>query len=103
VAAQLGDMKGAVMKLGQLVAVVADDLPSEARAALARLQQDVPPMAPGLAEEILRRELGTPPGRLFADWDPEPVAAASIGQVPERSPGTGGRWRSRCSIPGWTR
>jgi predicted unusual protein kinase regulating ubiquinone biosynthesis (AarF/ABC1/UbiB family) len=81
VARELGDMKGAVMKLGQLVSFIAEGLPPEAQAALARLQQDVPPMAPSLAASVVRDELGDEPERLFLDWDPVPAAAASIGQV----------------------
>jgi predicted unusual protein kinase regulating ubiquinone biosynthesis (AarF/ABC1/UbiB family) len=81
VAAELGNMKGAIMKLGQMVSFVADGLPPEARAALETLQQDVPPMAPSLAEQVVLEELGASPADLFLAWDPEPVAAASIGQV----------------------
>src|SRR5438874_1321215 len=81
VAALLGDMKGAIMKAGQMVAFIADGLPPEAQAALATLQADVPPMAPSLAESVIRKELGDEPDKLFLDWSPEPVAAASIGQV----------------------
>src|SRR5258706_543450 len=51
VAKQLGNMKGAIMKAGQMVSVIADRLPPEAQAALATLQADVPPMAPRLAEQ----------------------------------------------------
>jgi predicted unusual protein kinase regulating ubiquinone biosynthesis (AarF/ABC1/UbiB family) len=81
VARELGNMKGAIMKVGQMVSFIAEGLPPEAQAALATLQADVPPMAPSLAEKVLREELGAGPERLFLDWDPEPVAAASIGQV----------------------
>ncbi len=81
VAAELGNMKGAIMKLGQMISFIADGLPPEAQAALASLQQDVPPMAPSLAEAVIREELGHEPQYLFLDWDPVPVAAASIGQV----------------------
>src|SRR5205814_5058062 len=49
--------------------------------ALATLQADVPPMAPSLAEGVVRTELGDDPEKLFLDWDPVPIAAASIGQV----------------------
>jgi predicted unusual protein kinase regulating ubiquinone biosynthesis (AarF/ABC1/UbiB family) len=38
-------------------------------------------MAPELAERVIREELGEEPSRRFARWDPQPVAAASIGQV----------------------
>ncbi|MGH9277434.1 MAG: ABC1 kinase family protein [Acidimicrobiales bacterium] len=81
VAEVLGNMKGAIMKAGQMVSFVADGLPPEAQAALATLQADVPPMAPSLAEQVIREELGADPERLFLAWDPIPKAAASIGQV----------------------
>jgi predicted unusual protein kinase regulating ubiquinone biosynthesis (AarF/ABC1/UbiB family) len=81
VARELGNMKGAIMKLGQMVSFIADGLPPEARAALETLQQDVAPMAPTLAEQVIREELGASPDELFLSWDPVPVAAASIGQV----------------------
>ncbi|HVM54874.1 MAG TPA: AarF/ABC1/UbiB kinase family protein [Acidimicrobiales bacterium] len=81
VAKELGNMKGAIMKAGQMFSFIAEGLPPEARAALATLQADVPPMAPTLAEQVVREELGADPDRLFLDWNPEPVAAASIGQV----------------------
>jgi len=74
-------MKGAIMKAGQLIGFIAEGLPPEAQAALATLQADVPPMAPSLAESVVRAELGADPDRLFLQWSPVPVAAASIGQV----------------------
>ena len=81
VARELGGMKGAIMKAGQMISFIAEGLPPEAQAALATLQADVPPMAPSLAEKVVRDELGGEPEKLFLDWDPVPVAAASIGQV----------------------
>jgi predicted unusual protein kinase regulating ubiquinone biosynthesis (AarF/ABC1/UbiB family) len=81
VARELGHMKGAIMKAGQLIGFIAEGLPPEAQAALATLQADVPPMAPSLAESVVRAELGADPDRLFLQWSPVPVAAASIGQV----------------------
>ena len=81
VAEVLGGMKGAIMKAGQMISFIAEGLPPEARAALATLQADVPPMAPSLAEGVVEAELGQHPERLFLQWEPVPVAAASIGQV----------------------
>lgn len=81
VAAVLGGMKGAVMKAGQMLSFIADGLPPEAQAALATLQQDVPPMAPSLAAGVVRAELGDDPENLFLEWSPMPLGAASIGQV----------------------
>ena len=69
------------MKLGQLVSFIAEGLPPEAQQALASLQADVEPMAPSLAEGVVRDELGDDPEHLFLDWSPVPVAAASVGQV----------------------
>ena len=81
VAKELGEMKGVLMKVGQLVSFIAEGLPDEAQAALAALQADAAPMAPSLAAEVVRRELGDDPERVFRRWDDLPVAAASIGQV----------------------
>lgn len=81
VAAALGNMKGALMKLGQLASFLDNGLPEPMREALASLQQDAPPMSGALAGEVVERELGLSPEKLFAEWDPEPIAAASIGQV----------------------
>jgi len=77
------------MKLGQMVSFVSDALPPEAQAALAQLQADAPPMAPSLAADVVRSELGADPTEVFARWDPIPVAAASIGQVHRATLGDG--------------
>ena len=81
VAATLGTMKGVLMKLGQMASYVDDGLSPAARRTLSRLQDSVPPMSPELAAQVITEELGAPPGEVFATWDPEPIAAASIGQV----------------------
>ncbi len=81
VAATLGDMKGALMKLGQMASYLDQGLPEPVRDALAQLRADAPPMAPELAAEVVAAELGGPPEEVFAAWDPVPIAAASIGQV----------------------
>ena len=81
VAQRLGNMKGAVMKLGQMASFLDDGLPEPVRQQLASLQQDAPPMSPELAAQVVEEELGRPPGQVFLEWDPVPIAAASIGQV----------------------
>jgi len=81
VADALGNMKGALMKIGQMASYLDDGLPEPVRLALASLQQDAPPMSAALTARVVRDELGDDPERVFARWDPEPIAAASIGQV----------------------
>ncbi len=81
VARELGQMKGVVMKAGQMLSFIIDGLPPEARHVLESLQADVEPMAPSLAASVIEAELGAPPDEVFLDWDPIPAAAASIGQV----------------------
>lgn len=81
VAKELGEMKGVLMKAGQLISFIFETLPDEAQAALATLQADAAPMAPSLAAGVVESELGMPPERAFLDWTDLPVAAASIGQV----------------------
>lgn len=81
VAKELGEMKGVLMKAGQLISFIFETLPDDAQAALATLQADAAPMAPSLAAGVVEGDLGRPPERIFLDWTDMPAAAASIGQV----------------------
>ncbi len=81
VAAALGNMKGALMKLGQMASYVDESVPAPIREVLAQLQQDAPPMSAELAAQVVEEGLGRQPDKAFAEWDPVPIAAASIGQV----------------------
>jgi predicted unusual protein kinase regulating ubiquinone biosynthesis (AarF/ABC1/UbiB family) len=81
VATTLGAMKGVLMKIGQMASYIDDGLSPAVRRTLSRLQDSVPPMSAELAAGVIREELGLPPDEAFARWDPEPIAAASIGQV----------------------
>jgi predicted unusual protein kinase regulating ubiquinone biosynthesis (AarF/ABC1/UbiB family) len=74
-------MKGALMKIGQMASYLDDGLPEPLRLALSQLQAHAPPMSAELASSVIEADLGAPPDRLFLEWDPEPIAAASIGQV----------------------
>src|SRR5256885_7236107 len=51
------------------------------RGAMSPLKQRAPPMTGVLASSVIVEELGDAPERVFAEWDPVPIAAASIGQV----------------------
>lgn len=81
VARELGNMKGAIMKLGQLASFVALNLSDDVRAPLTSLQQSAPPMSWELVRSQLEAELGEDILAAFARIDPNPAAAASIGQV----------------------
>jgi predicted unusual protein kinase regulating ubiquinone biosynthesis (AarF/ABC1/UbiB family) len=81
VSERLGNMKGALMKLGQMASYLDDGLPAPMRAALSQLQASAPPMSSDLAAEVIERELGAAPDKIFVEWDPVPIASASIGQV----------------------
>ena len=83
---QLGHMRGAAMKLGQMISMAElDGLPEDQRqllqAKLAALRDDVPPMAFSEVERVLRRDLGVPLRQAFSEFEERAVAAASIGQV----------------------
>jgi predicted unusual protein kinase regulating ubiquinone biosynthesis (AarF/ABC1/UbiB family) len=83
----LGRSKGALMKAGQMLSFVSlgPAVPAEFQSiyqsAMTRLRNDAPPMAPALARGVLERELARTTESVFAEFDWQPLAAASIGQV----------------------
>lgn len=81
IAQTLGELKGAVMKVGQMASIAQDVLPKELSDALGKLQREAPPMEYEVIAAQIERELGDAPERLFARFEREPFAAASIGQV----------------------
>jgi predicted unusual protein kinase regulating ubiquinone biosynthesis (AarF/ABC1/UbiB family) len=83
---QLGQMRGAAMKVGQVISMVdLDALPEEQRdalqAKLAALRDDVPPVPFAKLEKLMTQELGGPLSSVFDEFDERAFAAASIGQV----------------------
>ena len=83
---QLSRMRGAAMKVGQMISMVDfDGLPEDERAALqarlASLRDDVPPVPFPQLERLIAQDLGAPVSRVFAEFDQRAFAAASIGQV----------------------
>src|SRR3954463_11403158 len=83
---QLGQMRGAAMKLGQVLSTVdftaiPESEREEFKATLAALRDDVPPLPFKAIEKLLKDELDQPLTEAFKDFEPEAFAAASIGQV----------------------
>lgn len=81
IAGTLGDLKGAVMKVGQIASQTQDFLPRELTEALQRLQKEAPAMPFEVIREQIETELGDRLDNLFASMEEAPYAAASIGQV----------------------
>ncbi|MEU4311055.1 AarF/ABC1/UbiB kinase family protein [Nocardia sp. NPDC024068] len=93
--AVLGSMKGAAMKLGQMLSVLDLDLVPEShrelfRQKLAELRDRAPTVDFPEMRGVLETDIG-PLGRVFSDFDETPIAAASIGQV-YRAKLRDGRW-----------
>jgi len=83
---QLGRMRGAAMKIGQMISMVEfdgldEEQQDELQAKLATLRDGIPAVSFDRLEKLVRTELGAPLGRVFSDFDERALAAASIGQV----------------------
>lgn len=96
----MGGMKGAIMKLGQLISILGDALPGPYMEALKGLQQQAPPMTYELAAGVVEEELGRSPDVLFRRFSRRPVAAASIGQVHRAELDDGTRVAVKIQYPG---
>ncbi len=81
----LGQLRGLAMKVGQMASYVDGMIPEQHgelfERALAPLRAAAPSMSAEAAARVVERELGQRPEVVFARWDREPIAAASIGQV----------------------
>ena len=77
----LGELKGAVMKVGQIASQTQDLLPKEFSQALQKLQKEAPPIEFSVIQAQIEQELGQTPWEAFKSFDVVPFAAASIGQV----------------------
>src|SRR6185312_8807779 len=81
----LGEMKGLPLKLGQMASYIDGLAPpgyeERFKKTLKKLQAKAPPLSPEAAVKVITEDLGAHPSEIFAEWEAEPFAAASIGQV----------------------
>ena len=80
-ASALGNLKGPLMKVAQLMATIPDLLPPEYAAELQKLQSEAPPMGWAFVKRRMNAELGPDWQSKFASFEHHPSAAASLGQV----------------------
>ncbi|MFC6053067.1 ABC transporter [Acinetobacter sp. Ac_877] len=81
IADTLGEMKGAVMKVGQIASQYKDIFPPEVARAISKLQRQAPAMPFAEIKAQVEKELGKPINQIFKHFEEIPFAAASIGQV----------------------
>jgi predicted unusual protein kinase regulating ubiquinone biosynthesis (AarF/ABC1/UbiB family) len=81
----LGEMKGLPLKFGQMASYIDGLAPpgyeERFKLTLKKLQAKAPPLSPAAAVRVVEEDLGAHPKEIFAEWEDEPFAAASIGQV----------------------
>jgi predicted unusual protein kinase regulating ubiquinone biosynthesis (AarF/ABC1/UbiB family) len=80
-ASALGNLKGPLMKVAQLMATIPDLLPPEYAEELQKLQSEAPPMGWAFVKRRMSAELGSDWQEKFESFEHHPAAAASLGQV----------------------
>jgi len=100
----LGELKGGAMKMGQALSIFEAALPPEIagpyRATLTKLQESAPPLPARSVHQVLMRDLGENWRDSFTEFDDQPVAAASIGQVHAATWHDGRRMAVKIQYPG---
>lgn len=77
----LGNLKGPLMKIGQILSTIPEAVPAEYAEAFQQLQSNAPPMGWSFVRRRMKAELGPDWSSRFKHFEQEPAAAASLGQV----------------------
>jgi predicted unusual protein kinase regulating ubiquinone biosynthesis (AarF/ABC1/UbiB family) len=80
---EFSKLRGTALKIAQQLSLDQGVLPDEFADVMSEAQYSVPPINKALARSIIKKELGEYPEKLFAEFNPDAFAAASIGQVHE--------------------
>jgi predicted unusual protein kinase regulating ubiquinone biosynthesis (AarF/ABC1/UbiB family) len=96
----LNQLKGTALKVSQLLSAHADFLPLAVREELAKGNYQVTPLNRALVHKVFRGEFGQAPEQLFASFDAQACAAASLGQVHYATLADGERVAVKVQYPG---
>lgn len=97
---ELTKLRGTALKIGQTLSIDQGFLPDEFAEVMTQAQYSVPPINRSLVRSIIKQELGKYPEQLFAHFEAEAMAAASIGQVHRATLKTGEKVAVKVQYPG---
>ncbi len=100
IVATMSELRGPMMKVGQLLSTHSEALPGQYGEILRSLQSSAPPMSYATISEVIETDLGGKPEELFAEFSRQAVAAASLGQVHKATLKDGTKVAVKVQYPG---